>query len=332
MMDVLSDVLQLVRLRGTVYFQSDFAAPWGMAMETSDLAAFHMVVRGHCWLWTADSPPIPLAGGDMVLFTQGDAHWLSDKPGGACMPGVSVLADIQQGRSPFRQGDVCTTLLCGHFEFDRELHHPLLQELPPLIHLRGAARHETACLDTAAALITRETSAPRPGTAVVVDRLAEILFIQMLRAYMAETQPDGYWAALNDREISQALTLLHAQPEANWTLDSIARRIGMSRSAFATRFKQLVGETPMRYLTGWRMQKARELLRETNSPLSAIACQVGYHSQAAFIRAFHREFQQNPGAMRQGLAANVAEERSKSATKPSPLSLLTHDFDAFVAR
>ena len=298
-MDVLGDILQLIRLRGTVYFQSDFAAPWGMTMDTGSLAVFHMVVRGNCWLWTADSPkPIPLGGGDLVVFTQGDAHWLSDQPQGNCVPGQSVIQGIADGRPLFQNGTICTTLFCGHFEFDRDLHHPLLQSLPPLIHLRGAEQHQGTWLETAVSLITLETKSPQPGTAVVVDRLAEILFIQVLRAYMAQAQPDGYWAALNDREISQALTFLHAQPETAWTLEAIAQRIGMSRSAFAGRFKQLVGETPMRYLTGWRMQKARELLRETNLPLTAVAHQVGYNSQAAFIRAFHREFRQNPGAMR----------------------------------
>lgn len=298
-MDVLSDILQLIRLRGTIYFQSDFAAPWGMRMDRGRLAVFHMVVRGSCWLWTADSPePVPLGGGDLVVFTQGDAHWLSDQPQRQCVPGVQVIEGIANGRPLFQEGNVATTLVCGHFEFDRDLHHPLLQSLPPMIHLRGAERHENAWLETAVSSIIRETEAPQPGTAVIVDRLAEILFIQVLRAYMAEAQPDGYWAALNDREISQALTLLHAQPAASWTLESIARRIGMSRSAFASRFKQLVGETPMRYLTGWRMQKARELLRETNLSVTAVAYQVGYNSQAAFIRAFYREFRQNPGAMR----------------------------------
>ncbi|MFQ5418956.1 MAG: AraC family transcriptional regulator [Anaerolineae bacterium] len=299
-MDVLSDILQMVRLRGTVYFQSDFAGAWGMQMEASDLAAFHMVVRGNCWLRTADSAtPVPLAGGDMVVFLRGGAHWLADRPDGECVPGRAVIEGIENGRHPFREGSLCTTLVCGHFEFDRGLHHPLIQGLPDLVHLRGAERPEDGSLDKIVSLIVQETKASQAGTAVVVDRLAEILFIQILRSYMAKVQPGGFWAPLQDREISQALTLLHTRPQASWTIESIARSIGMSRSAFAGRFKQLVGETPIRYLTGWRMQRARKLLRETNMPVHAVAQQVGYNSQAAFIRAFQREFRQNPGAMRQ---------------------------------
>lgn len=311
-MDVLSDILQMVRLRGTVYFQSDFAGSWGMQMDTSDLAVFHMVVRGNCWLRSANSPtPIPLGGGDLVVFLRGGAHRLADRPGGECVPGRAVIEGIENGRHPFQEGDLCTTLVCGHFAFDRGLHHPLIQGLPDVIHLRGVERSEDGSLDRIVSLIVQETKASLAGTAVVIDRLAEILFIQILRSYMAKVQPGGFWAPLHDREISQALTLLHARPQANWTIESIARDIGMSRSAFAGRFKQLVGETPMRYLTGWRMQKARKLLRETNMLVNAVAHQVGYNSQAAFIRAFQREFQQNPGAMRQAQrqGAGMGEKR-----------------------
>ena len=134
---------------------------------------------------------------------------------------------------------------------------------------------------------------------MVIDRLAEVLFIQVLRAYLGRTiQPHNYLSALTDPEIGSALQLIHTQPEANWTLENIAFQVGLSRTAFANRFRDLVGLTPMRYITGWRMQKARRLLQESDMPLAAIAHQVGYTSEAAFSRAFRREFDQNPGAMR----------------------------------
>ena len=214
------------------------------------------------------------------------------------VPGPEVLQAYQNGTPLFQGQARATTLVCGHFAFDREFHHPLVQSLPDLIHIRGAERYNATRLETVVGLVIDETRHQNPGATVATDRLAELLFIQILRAYMSQAQPDGFWAALRDQEISQALALIHAQPAAAWSLAGIAQRIGMSRSAFAIRFKQLVGVTPMRYITGWRMQKALELLRDTNLPLTAIALRIGYNSQAAFIRAFQREFAQNPGALR----------------------------------
>lgn len=298
-MDVLSDILQLIRLEGTVYFQSDFSAPWGMTMPGSPVAQFHMVVRGQCWLYTDSlSEPMPLVGGDVVVFPHGDAHWLANSPDETRMSGRAVLQAYQNGRPLFQNSTVCTTLVCGHFGFDRELHHPLLQALPPFIHLKGSEQHADSRLDTAVSLIICETRNPQPGSAVITDRLAEVLFIQIVRTFMAQSQSGGFLQALRDKEIGKALQIIHAQPEAPLTLAGIAQEIGMSRSTFAGRFKTIVGMTPMRYITGWRMQKARELLRDTNQPLTAVALQVGYQSQAAFIRAFQREFKQNPSAVR----------------------------------
>lgn len=205
-----------------------------MNMDRSPVAQFHMVVRGQCWLHTASLPePMPLVGGDVVVFPHGDAHWLANSPHEAQTAGQAVLQAHQNGRPLFQDGTVCTTLVCGHFAFDRDLHHPLLPALPPFIHLQGSRPHDSSWLDTAVSLIIRE--------------------------------------------------------------------VGMSHSAFAGRFKAVVGLTPMRYITCRRLQKARELLRDTNLPLTIVALQVGYQSQAAFIRAFQREFNQNPGAMRKAL-------------------------------
>lgn len=305
MIDVLSDVLSAVRFRSAVYFQSDFATPWGMAMDSGPVAQFHLVVRGQCWLERGDgSDPVPLSGDDVVVFPRGDSHRLADAPGQSCVPGTAVLSAINQNAPLFQEGPAKTTLVCGHFEFDRSLHHPLIEQLPALIHVRGAENYGCSWLDTAVSLLIAETKNDAPGRSVVVNRLAEILFIQVLRAYWQQPEAAvGYWTALNDRPINQALQLLHEQPQASWTLAEIARRVGLSRAAFANRFRDLVGVPPMHYLTSWRMQKAREMLRDSSLPLFVIANRVGYASEAAFNRAFKREFQQNPGAMRKALTA-----------------------------
>lgn len=303
-MDVLSDILHSFRLNGTVYFHYDFASPWGMNMDKSNLAQFHIVVRGQCWLQMAGPhEPISLVGGDVVAFPHGDAHWLADKAGRPGVPGKQVLEAYHNGTPMFQGETACTTLVCGHFELDRELEHPFLQNLPALIHVRGTDQHHVDWLENITALIIKETASGYPGAATVVDRLAEVLFVQLLRAYALEKKlSNGYLTALNNREIHQALQLIHAQPQHRWTLEELAHKVGLSRTSFAIRFKTLVGMTPMAYITNWRMQQAKKLVRESDLPAGTIAERVGYASEAAFSRAFKRQFNQNLGAMRRDFA------------------------------
>lgn len=302
-MDALSDILRTIKLRTSVYFRADFPSPWGMDVDAGDFAQFHMVVRGHCWLKTEKlSEPIALAGGDIVLFPHGDAHWLADDPRHKRLPGRQVVEAICSDRQIFQGGNVSTTLVCGHFEFDRNFDHPFLTSLPGLIHVTDTERRDLSWLETATNVIIHEAGSAQPGADVVAERLAEVLFIQVLRTYMKQRgSSGGFLAALRDEQISHALKLIHTEPEAVWTLQNIARTIGMSRSAFAARFKKLVGVTPMDYITSWRMHKARELLSNARMPLIDIAERVGYTSEAAFNRAFKRQFQQTPGAMRRRL-------------------------------
>lgn len=302
-MDVLSDVLRTIRLSGCVYFRSDFAAPWGMAVDTHHIAQFHMVVRGQCWLrMPKAAASVLLSAGDIVVFPFGDAHAISDQPDSPCAPGMEVLEAYREGKPMFQGESANTTLVCGHFEFDRGVSHPLLHGLPPFIHIKSTDRHQLSWLQIASNIITQETDSGHPGSEVVVDRLAEVLFIQVLRTYMLQSaHSNGYLAALQDRHISEALRIIHEEPQASLTLDGIARRVGMSRSAFAARFKQLAGVPPMVYITDWRMLKARELLKSTHLPLPSISSKVGYASEAAFNRAFKRRFRQSPGTMRRAL-------------------------------
>jgi len=304
-MDALSDILRSIRLSSSVYFRSDFASPWGMEMDRSPYAQFHIVVRGQCWLFTdTQETPLALSGGDIVIFPLGDAHWIADHPDHARLPGPQVLEAIRQHRAPFGEGPTSTTLVCGHFELDRDLDHPFIQALPHLIYIRGRGQHQLTWLETATNVIIQETDSGRPGAEVVVNRLAEVLFIQALRTYMEQSNlTQGYFAALKDPFINQALRLIHAQPEAPWKLATLARRVGLSRSAFANRFKALVGLPVLRYLTDWRMYKARQLLQRTGLSQLDIAEQVGYSSEAAFNRAFKRKYSQTPGAIRKVLAA-----------------------------
>ena len=312
--DALSDVLRLIRLKGCVYFLSDFSAPWGMRMEVAPVAQFHLVARGQCWLVMGGERRL-LSSGDVVLFPHGAAHALCDDPQSACVPGIDVLRAIKAGEGPFQSsdrqssdrqsGDPSTRLLCGHFEFDREMPHPLVRELPGLIHIEGMARRQPGWLDAIAPMLVGESANAEPGAETIVDRLAKVLFIQVLRTFLAtQRRNHGFLAALTDRRINRALKIIHSSVETELTLVEIARAVGMSRSNLAARFKAVLGMAPMAYLASWRMLRAKELLRAPESSLAQVAGYVGYSSEAAFSRAFKRTFRQSPSDYRRSLSAH----------------------------
>lgn len=311
--DALSDILQSVRLKGGVYFRCEFSAPWGMDIKPTPVAEFHVVVRGNCWLRMPEQKDsIPLHSGDLVVFPHGHAHCLTDSPDSEALPAEQIL----EGQNLEHFGPVVyggdgsrVEILCGYFQFDRESRHPLVAALPPLIHLRGTDGHEFAWLQTTLKFMIQETKVANPGVEAVVSRLAEVLFIQVVRAYIRQsaTSPKML-AALADRQIASALAQLHRAPERQWTVALLADRAGMSRSAFAARFNDLVGLTPMRYLSFWRMQKARELLAESRLSTAAIAERVGYQSEAAFSKAFKKTSGIGPGAFRRRISDPAGTE------------------------
>lgn len=302
-MDVLSDILQSIHLGGGVYFRCEFSAPWGMDIQRTALPEFHVIVRGTCWLRMKGlKQPIALHGGDVVAFPHCDAHAILDSPQGKPVPAEKIVA----GQSLENYGPVTyggaglpVTMLCGFFRFDRDRRHPFVSALPPLIHVRAIDSHDFAWLHTTLNFMIQETHASRPGSEAVVNQLAEVLFIQMVRAYVQQSgTPTGLLAALADRQIGIALGHIHRAPAHPWTLAELAERAGMSRSAFAARFNQLVEQTPMQYLTFWRMQKAKELLHGKVLSTATIAERVGYQSEAAFGRVFKKAIGVGPGAYR----------------------------------
>jgi len=305
-MDAMSDILRMIRLTGVVYFRSDFTRPWGMNINKSPVAQFHLVARGRCYLYIEDSSEmVELMAGDAVVFPHGGAHWLADEPGRERISGMRVVESIKVNEPVFQNGDdVCTTLVCGHFEFERDIKHPFIEALPKFIHVSDTEQRQFSWLENATKVILQETGSGNPGAEVVAERLAEVLFIQLLRSYIVSRgEEDGFLAALNDRDISNALKLMHSVPEEPWTVGSISKKIGMSRSSFAERFKKFVGTTPMDYLTKWRMQRARDLLANSELSLGAISKRVGYTSEPAFNRAFKKQFKETPGYMRRSMSA-----------------------------
>ena len=301
--DVLSDILNAIHLGGGVYFRCEMSAPWGMAIPSTSAAEFHVVVRGSCWLRLPDRTDlIPLQGGDVVAFLHGGAHGLVDAPERAERPASEIVAGQSLenfGPVTHGGGGLPATILCGYFEFDRDALHPLVAALPPFIHLRGTETSAIAWLQTSLRFMIHETLAAKPGADAVVKRLAGVLFVQMVRAYIEQSSsPPAMLAAIADRRIGAVLSLMHKDPARAWTLEALAREAALSRSGLAARFHHLVGTTPMQYLSMWRMQLARRFLATSGLSTAAIAERVGYRSEAAFSRTFKKAIGRGPGAYR----------------------------------
>jgi len=299
--DLLTDILRMLELRGTVYFQAEFRAPWGMDIAGGEFANFHLVTAGHCWLRVGDEL-CKLAPGDVAVLPHGDRHALLDAPNRQPLPAPEVLAGERREDSGlvYGGGGVGTTLICGHFELDRAGEHPLFAGLPALLRLEAADGERAVWVTTATELAAAESRASQPGSTAVVDRLAELLLIQILRTAMeAGSLPESFLAALADPQLLPSLEAIHAHPDHPWTLESLSRAAHMSRTTFAQRFRRATGLAPIQYLTLWRMQRARRrLLTFPEESLAHVARSVGYASEFAFAKAFKRTFGQGPGTTR----------------------------------
>jgi AraC-like DNA-binding protein len=308
-MDILSDILRSQRLRGTVYFRADFREPWGLDIRGGEFANFHIVAQGRCWYRTGRSTQArALELGDVLIFPHGDPHALLHAPHAEALPASQVLVgSTAVGEDASKccvfggAGAVSTTLICGHFAFDRKYPHPLLETLPSVVHVSASKRSDVEWLITAGRLAAAGSSVDRPGSGVVADRLAEALLIQSLLGYVADMNKldaNSFLAAMQDRCIGHTLNLIHAQVARDWSLSTLAHEAGMSRSVFSERFRALIGESPMVYVARWRMLKARELLLDTSLSVARVAEAVGYQSEFSFSKAFRRIFGVPPGVVR----------------------------------
>lgn len=305
-MDLLSDVLALLKLKGTLYFRTAFSPPWGLLVPAyENVARFHLVHRGRCWLEVAGvEGPVLLEQGDLVIVTKGAAHRLCDPAGTPVKSVDRVVSDSGfTGEGALVYGEPgaghVTQLVCGHFAFDRDAGHPLLEALPPYIHVRNTGGESHIWLEGTLRLIGSEAGGADPGSDLITLKLSEIIFAQAIRAYLAaDGQSRQVFRGLADPLISRALKSLHRDPAAGWNLDAMAKGAGMSRTAFAKRFHELMGMTPMLYLTAWRMQLGRRLLAESDLPIIEVAERSGYRSEAAFGRVFKRHFALAPAGYR----------------------------------
>jgi len=298
-MDALSAILEAIGLRSVVYSKFPLATPWGLDIVNDENSQFWRLVSGSCIVGSPDGRVIEMAEGDLVFVPHGSAHWIADSTTSLRMPSPEFVKARREGIPVFNNGDNRTILVAGHFEFDYQLLHPFLKDLPPVIHIRQYVTENQLLIKEVTQLMLEELNNERPGSGVMLKSLSEIMFVNIIRAYLEQAMPNsGFLSALNDPRISKGLKLMQDSPQNDWTLESLASEVGMSRSVFFNQFKKLVHETPLSYLTNWRIRQAQKLLITDNSNISEIAANVGYQSEAAFNRIFKSKTGQTPAVYR----------------------------------
>jgi AraC-like DNA-binding protein len=320
--DVLSELLSAVRLTGSVFFDVTAIPPWVAEAPPSAQIAndvtpgaqhtieYHVVTEGSCWISLVNDAgfePVRLEAGDIAVMPQGDPHALSSEPRMRAEPDWEVhRRPADDNALPFKimTGSGAKSdahLLCGFFSCDVRPFNPLLGSLPRFIRCgRGGSNAADGLLDSFIRLATTETNKKRAGSQSVLNRLSELMFVEVIRMHMDQLAENntGWLAGLRDPLVGRALTLLHAQPAHAWTLEELAAQAGASRSALAERFVHLTGYPPIQYLTQWRMQLAAKRLADTNAKVAVVAEAVGYDSEAAFSRAFKKFTGRSPSEWR----------------------------------
>jgi AraC-like DNA-binding protein len=329
--DTLSDLLRSVRLRGAAFFYISFRDEWsaeGLAAKEvagavmpgcEHVMEYHMMAKGNGWAAVSGLAPIRLGAGDIVIFPQGDRHVISSAPGLEPHPASAEwiysrrndpkplpIAFYQGLRVPgelLRVEDADTILVCGFLGCDQRPFNPLLAALPRMLHLPAARAGAWVARVIDQAVI--ESNDKRPGGDAVLERLSEMMFVDAARRYLDGLPEDatGWLAGLRDRFVGKALALMHERPDHAWSVDDLAREVGLSRSALHERFVEYLGQPPMQYLASWRIQLGARLLRESNRNVATIALEVGYESEAAFSRAFRRMVGSPPAAWRKAQAS-----------------------------
>jgi AraC-like DNA-binding protein len=303
--DDLSALLERINVRSVVYCLSDLGAPWGFRVEDSAVAKFHLVLAGSASLAVDADPPtrIALETGELVLLAQGSGHVMQDRGDSPTRPLDRILAEhpVAGGRLTYGGNGPRTLLLCGGFTLGHGMPGDLLGLLPPVLVLDAVSNGVTRWLEPIFGLLRDEVASDVPGATAVLAKIADVFLTQTVRSYMsgmdAAIAPAGP-AAAADPVVGKAVTLLLRQPDAPWTVASLAGEVGVSRTAFAARFRELVGEPPMAYLTRLRLGHAAGYLSTTDKTLQQIARLVGYESDAALSKAFRRAFGRAPGAYR----------------------------------
>jgi AraC-like DNA-binding protein len=302
--DPLGEALHFLRMSGVFYCRSEFTAPWGLDLPPlPGCLMFHVVTAGRCWLEVEGAEARLLQPGDLALVPHGEGHVLASEPGAAAAQLFDLPRELVSERYEILRhggGGAATTIICGAVRFEHPAAHHLVRLLPKVIGVEVWSSPQREWLQSTLRLMAAEAQELRPGGETIITRLSDILVIQAIRSWIAEdsTVHKGWLGALRDRQIGRAILLIHRDPARAWTVASLAAEVAMSRSAFAARFTELVGEPAMHYVARWRMHVALSLLKEEGATLGELAGRLGYQSEAAFSRAFKRFLGVSPGSAR----------------------------------
>ena len=302
-MDALTDILNTLRLSSSLYFRTELTSPWGIEVPVKEkVARFHIVIRGQCWLQIDGDEGRYLSNGDLVVIPHGASHRLADTPTTEIKPLTEVLEEAAySGEGPlvYGGGGAGCCLVCGEFSFDDLGNHPLLENLPKCLYVAGDVSYNAQWLDSAIGFIAHEAAKMEPGAHAIIDRLSEIILIQVIRATLDATEEKvPFLSAFTDSRINQVMSAVHANPADDWSVERLGQLVNMSRSSFSNRFTELAKMTPLQYVIFVRLQKACSLLLETSAALVSIAESVGYQSEAAFSQAFKKQYGMRPGEFR----------------------------------
>ncbi|MGZ5908381.1 MAG: AraC family transcriptional regulator [Reyranella sp.] len=333
--DALSDVLRAVRLAGALYFDVAATAPWVAEQPAREvvlpkilpgarhLIAYHVVTEGRCFASMIGADPIAVEAGEVVVFTKGDPHVMSSSPGMRAFP-VTADAFDEAAASPLpfsvcygadRDGPPSARLVCGFLACHAQPFNLLLDSLPPVIKARNPQDGASNWLAEFIRVAIGETINKRAGGESVLAKLSELMLIEVVRRHLEAVPPvrTGWLAGLRDPFVGKALSRIHRSPARNWTIEELARDVGLSRSVLAERFADLVGLPPMHYLAKWRMQVASELLSGGSTNIATVAAETGYGSEAAFSRAFKKMVGMPPSAWRRGLGHDESRPLARAA-------------------
>jgi len=315
-MDVLSEVLKTVRLDGALFYNGEFSAPWCFRSPASRAVApylspdsehviiFHLLTEGRGYAHIEDQGrPVPLNAGDIIIFPHGDPHFMGNGSGVKAVDMAQELERISsQGLKISRMGGggEITKFICGYMACEPQLSRVFLGGLPPVLKINIRNDASGQWLEDSIRYSVGNADASRPGGEAVIAKLSEVLFVEALRRYIALLPPEqtGWLAGVRDPEVGKALALLHRKPAHPWTIAALANDVGISRSVLAERFRLYLSETPIAYLTRWRLQLGAQMLKSMSSSVAQIAAEVGYESEPAFNRAFKREFGLPPARFR----------------------------------
>jgi AraC-like DNA-binding protein len=294
--DVLDDILDTLRFRGGIFFHSSLAAPWGMSLMSSATPRFHVALEGGFYIGTSDSE-VAVKPMEIVMLPSGDKHWIADKENRKLIPSEQAGDACELGQPLFQQGDITNRLMCGIVEYDDAISHPIISALPSIFHLSDINDKDSIWMTVQ--LIDQEINRSGSKIDTIIDRLTEVLFIQLLRQYISENSHlTGFLAALREPRIGKILQLIHKSPEVDWTLDMISEEVGMSRATLQRKFKSELDISPITYLNRWRIAKAYQLVKHSSQSLDRVADSIGFSDARTLRTAFQRQYGITPSELR----------------------------------